>query len=86
MHKSIRWALVAVLAVAALLSGCGFRRKKYENPIGKDTEQPDKVLFDKAISDIEKGRYEVARLTLNTLHEHVRHQRVHGQGQTRHRR
>jgi len=25
------------------------------------------VLFDKAIADIEKGRYEVARLTLNTL-------------------
>src|SRR5262249_10229944 len=33
----------------------------------KDTQQPDKVLFDRAIRDIEKGRYEVARLTLNTL-------------------
>src|SRR6187399_787399 len=65
-HKLIRWALAAVIA-ATMLSGCGFRRKKYENPIGKDTEQPDKVLFDKAIKDIEKGRYEVARLTLNTL-------------------
>jgi hypothetical protein len=65
-HKLIRWALAAVIA-ATMLSGCGFRRKKYENPIGKDTEQPDKVLFDKAIRDIEKGRYEVARLTLNTL-------------------
>ena len=48
-------------------SACGFKRKKYENPITKDTQQPDKVLFDKAIHDIEKGRYEVARLTLNTL-------------------
>ena len=46
---------------------CGFRRKKYENPISKDTQQPDKVLFDKAINDIEHSRYEVARLTLNTL-------------------
>jgi outer membrane protein assembly factor BamD len=43
------------------------RRKKYENPISKSTEQPDKVLFDKAINDIERSRYEVARLTLNTL-------------------
>lgn len=60
-------SLVVAAAVAALLSSCGFRRKKYENPIGKDTEQPDKVLFDKAIKDVEKGRYEVARLTLNTL-------------------
>ena len=65
-NKLIRWSLVAILA-ATLLTGCGFRRKKYENPIGKDTEQPDKVLFDKAVKDIEKGRYEVARLTLNTL-------------------
>ncbi|MCC6589431.1 MAG: outer membrane protein assembly factor BamD [Bryobacterales bacterium] len=62
----VRTGLVVML-VAVLLTGCGFRRKKYENPITKDTEQPDKVLFDKAIKDIEKGRYEVARLTLNTL-------------------
>ena len=47
------------------LSSCV--RKKYENPITKDTQQPDKVLFDKAIGDIEHGRYEVARLTLNTM-------------------
>ncbi len=59
--------VVALALVAALLSGCGFRRKKYENPITQDTAQPDKILFDKAIQDIEKGRYEVARLTLQTL-------------------
>jgi outer membrane protein assembly factor BamD len=58
---------IAALAAVMLSGGCGFHRKKYENPITKDTEQPDKVLFDKAIGDIEKGRYEVARLTLNTL-------------------
>src|SRR5215470_1516793 len=56
------WA-AAILAV----SSCGFKHKKYENPITKDTQQPDKVLFDKSINDIEHGRYEVARLTLNTL-------------------
>ncbi len=59
-----------VLAVAASLlatSACGFKRKKYENPITKDTQQPDKLLYDKSIRDIEKGRYELARLTLNTL-------------------
>jgi len=56
-----------VLLIALGASSCGFRRKAYENPITKDTQQPDKVLFDKAIKDIEHGRYEVARLTLNTL-------------------
>ena len=57
----------AVALTLALASGCSFKRKRYENPITKDTLQPDKVLFDRAIGDIEKGRYEVARLTLNTL-------------------
>ena len=57
--------LTALVAMTSL-TGC-FRKKKYENPIGKDTQQPDKVLFDKAVADIERGRYEVARLTLNTL-------------------
>jgi outer membrane protein assembly factor BamD len=58
--------LTALLALALSLSSC-FRRLKYENPIDADTQQPDKLLFDKAIRDIEKGRYEIARLTLNTL-------------------
>jgi outer membrane protein assembly factor BamD len=60
--------LTVLVAVSGMLvsTGC-FRKKKYENPISKDTQQPDKVLFDKAVRDIEKGRYEVARLTLNTL-------------------
>src|SRR5678816_3708144 len=62
-------AMRVVVAVTALamLSSCSFRRKKYENPISKDTQQPDKVLYDKAVNDIERGRYEVARITLNTL-------------------
>jgi len=50
-----------------LATSCSFHKKKYENPITKDTVQPDKVLFDRAIGDVERGRYEVARLTLNTL-------------------
>src|SRR5580704_17889382 len=57
--------LSALLFLVALMSSC--IKKKYENPISKDTQQPDKVLFDKAIGDIEHGRYEVARLTLNTM-------------------
>jgi outer membrane protein assembly factor BamD len=64
---SNRFLIGAGMAVVLLTSSCGFKRKKYENPITKDTQQPDKVLFDKSIKDIEHGRYEVARLTLNTL-------------------
>jgi outer membrane protein assembly factor BamD len=65
----IRSSRLSVILIAAILvtSACGFKRKKYENPITKDTQQPDKLLYDKSIRDIEKGRYELARLTLNTL-------------------
>lgn len=57
---------LAVVLCLVVLASCGFR-KKYENPITKDTLQPDKVLYDKAIRDLEKNRFEVARLTLQTL-------------------
>lgn len=63
-RNAFRYVLVLALA-AGLLTSCG--RKRYENPISKDTQQPDKVLFDKAIGDIERSRYEIARLTLQTL-------------------
>src|ERR1700741_4514058 len=65
--KSIVRSLILLAAVTSLLSASCFRKKKYENPITKDTQQPDKVLFDKAINDMERSRYEVARLTLQTL-------------------
>src|SRR5918993_5505365 len=65
--RTIALRLAVMTLVLGLVSSCGFRRKKYDNPIAKDSEQPDKVLFDKAIKDMEKGRYEVARLTLQTL-------------------
>jgi len=63
-RRTVRYVVVLAAALGTLVS-CG--RKKYENPITKDTQQPDKVLFDKAIADIERSRYEVARLTLQTL-------------------
>jgi len=60
---------VVGLAVSVnLLCGFGlFHKKKYETAITKDTLQPDKVLFDKAVKNIEKGQYLTARITLNTL-------------------
>src|SRR3981081_4126282 len=57
-------AILLALAIG-LFSSCF--HKKYETPITKNTQQPDKVLFDQAIKDIEHGRYEVARISLQTL-------------------
>lgn len=62
-----RYLLPIVLLVAGLATSCAFKAKKYDDPITKDTKQPDKVLYDKAINDIEHGRYEIARITLNTM-------------------
>src|ERR1017187_5523004 len=67
MYPRILRHLIVVATLAGLLSSCGLRRHKYADPITKNTEQPDKVLFDRAIKDIEHSRYEVARLTLQTL-------------------
>jgi outer membrane protein assembly factor BamD len=67
LHRNLFTYGVVVVIMAGLASSCVYKRKKYENPITKSTEQPDKVLFDKAINDIERGRFEIARLTLNTL-------------------
>lgn len=57
-------ALVAAISLV-FLAGC--IRHKYETPITKNTQQPDKVLFDQAMHDIERGHYEVARISLQTL-------------------
>ena len=57
MDRRTRWPLL--LRRWGMLSSC--IHKKYETPITKDTQQPDKVLFDKAMRDIEHGRYETAR-------------------------
>jgi outer membrane protein assembly factor BamD len=63
-HFMQKRALLLALA-AGLLTSC--MHKKYDTPITKNTQQPDKVLFDQAIKDIEHGRYEVARISLQTL-------------------
>jgi outer membrane protein assembly factor BamD len=62
--KSRLVILVATLSVS-LLASC--MHKKYDTPITKNTQQPDKVLFDQAVKDIEHGKYEVARISLQTL-------------------
>jgi outer membrane protein assembly factor BamD len=65
VRNKIRHAVMfGAVSVLMFAPGC---RHKYENPITKDTQQPDKVLFDTSIDDIEKGRYERARLTLQTM-------------------
>ncbi len=66
-RRSLFTIATAIVSVNLLCGFSIFHKKKYETPISKDTMQPDKVLFDRAINNIEHGNYLAARLTLNTL-------------------
>src|SRR5579862_8565016 len=66
-RRSLLIVLTSFLSVGLFCGFSLFHKKKYETPITKETMQPDKVLFDRAISNIEHGNYLSARLTLNTL-------------------
>ncbi len=63
-----RRALIAISIGAALLAATGCINKKVTNPIANvDSKQPDKVLFDRAMDAMKHGKYDVARVTLQTL-------------------
>jgi len=71
----LRRTLLAVTGLAILFSCVSaeaqskiFKKKKKEAPAATDNSvAPDKVLYDRALVDIKKGRHEVGRLNLQTL-------------------
>jgi len=64
MKRSI--SVVAVFAVMLALAACS--NKKVSNPIAQvDSKQPDKILFDRAMDAMKHNKFDVARLTLQTL-------------------
>ncbi len=64
-----RRALIAVLMAAFMLSVAGCHSKKKANsPLSHiNSKQPDKVLYDRAMEAMKEHKYEVARITLQTL-------------------
>ena len=65
MHRRL---LVTVVLAAMLAGLAACHHNKVENPIASvDSKQPDKVLFDKAMAAMKDRKYDVARLTLQTL-------------------
>jgi outer membrane protein assembly factor BamD len=64
---SRRISMIAALAtLLALTAAC--TNKKSVNPLANvGSKQPDKVLFDKAMEAMRHNRFDVARLTLQTL-------------------
>jgi outer membrane protein assembly factor BamD len=59
-------ASLALGLVLVMIAGC--HHAKVVNPIANvNSKQPDKVLFDRAMDAMKKGKYDVARITLQTL-------------------
>jgi outer membrane protein assembly factor BamD len=59
--------IVCLTALAAtLLTGC-LGKKKEAAPVAGASVEPDKVLYEKAVFDLKKGRYATGRLALQTL-------------------
>jgi outer membrane protein assembly factor BamD len=63
-----RRGIIALLIGATLLTGGCMTNKKVKNPIANvDSKQPDKVLYDRAMDAMKHNKYDVARLSLQTL-------------------
>ena len=62
-----RRVIIAVL-LGTMLFAAGCTNKKVKNPIANvDSKQPDKVLYDRAMDAMKHSKYDVARLSLQTL-------------------
>ncbi len=65
MHRRLL-AVVLLARMALSLAGC--HNKKVQNPIANiNSAQPDKVLFDRAMEAMKHNKFDVARMTLQTM-------------------
>ncbi len=64
-----RAGCVLVVLAAVSLPGCLFHRHRNAEVAGpvNPGDQPDKILYEKAMNEVRHGRYDVGRLTLQTL-------------------
>ncbi len=61
-------SFTTIVLLGALALGIGCTNKKVNNPLANvGSKQPDKVLFDRAMDAMKHNRFDVARMTLQTL-------------------
>jgi outer membrane protein assembly factor BamD len=59
---------IALLLATSILACVACQNKKSTNPLAHvNSKQPDKVLFDRAMEAMKQRKYDVARITLQTL-------------------
>lgn len=56
---------ILIPAMFCLLWGCGGRNVALDDPNSLD--EPDRILYERAIRELDRSRWTIARLTLNTL-------------------
>lgn len=64
--RDFLFKLIPTLLAMLALPGCALLHRRSEEPLTPGS-QPDKVLYEKATREIERSRYDVGRLTLQTL-------------------
>src|SRR5438477_13081218 len=63
-----RRILAYLILAVVMMFGAGCHKNKSTNPIANiDSKQPDKVLFDRAMDALKRNKFDVARITLQTL-------------------
>ena len=68
VHRIVRRVPVVVLLGLLLALSVACTNKKVNNPLSNvGSKQPDKVLFDRAMDAMKHNRFDVARMTLQTL-------------------
>jgi outer membrane protein assembly factor BamD len=67
--KRLPWFLWVAVLGCVFLPGCLFHRKRHADLASavNPGDQPDKILYEKATNEITHGRYDVGRLTLQTM-------------------
>src|SRR5947209_10326596 len=61
-------SVITTVLISTVLLVVGCTNKKVQNPIANiNSKQPDKVLYDRAEDAMKHGKYDVARLSLQTL-------------------
>jgi outer membrane protein assembly factor BamD len=66
-HGKRALLLIATLSISLLGNACFFGSKKAAVPATDTSAEPDKILYDRAEADMQKGRFTEARLNFQTL-------------------
>src|SRR5438445_434063 len=65
MHTKHNW-LVALLAVT-IFAGCAATKTTTSKPAANESAEADKVLYERALNDLQHNRFELSRLSMETL-------------------